>query len=275
MPRPLPHPWLFVRDSWREFIATWNDSVKVSIWFLYFGLVQFAYYLLIKYVPAAVSARSAVSFAITVGMYWAGVRMIQTALGFEQGKKADVSRAALADSIRLIPPLLWVGILQFMVLLGASLPLFAWRIIIPVWFQNIDPNVYMIGLVALFLPPVYVSIRLVFTQILAIDKGARGLRALADASELVRNRWWALFGRFLFGVVVFGIGLWIVVSALFWVLGLVVGPEKFLTLVQPTARDPLLIGTVLLLESVIQAAFLPLFIIFGVKLYRAFQKSSK
>jgi len=274
MPKLLPSPWQLIRDSWKLFLATWNESVKISIWFLYYGLAYFIIYLAIKLVPSAIYLCVLGSFVIMVFWSWTIIRLFEACLRLNDGKKMEVNQAEMDRSWKLVLPLLWIGLLQVLVLLAACIPLIAWRVLVPLYFPTAISSTLFIGILCVLLIPfMYAAVRLSFSQLSALERGSRGMDALTTSSNLVAGNWWAIFFRQLLAALVFGGGLWIATSLLFLLLGIIVGPEKFIMLANPTLADPLLKGITSLLEGVLQAASMPLFLIFTVKLYRAVQRN--
>jgi hypothetical protein len=83
----------------------------------------------------------------------------------------------------------------------------------------------------------------------------------------VKDRFWAYVWRAAIGALVFGLGLAVLTGACFSIIALFAGPARFVAL-SNSQPDPLLEGTITLFQSIIEAATLPLFVGFQVKLYR-------
>lgn len=244
MPQLLPSSLDLLKDSWRLYITTWNESLKISIWFLYFGLIAFVLSIIEKFSPSASTLfEIPVSLAIGIVAYWVGVRLIQGMLCLEAGKKIDFSKEESRRAWNLVLPTLWVAILQTLVVIG--------------------------GFMLFIFPGVFFVIALSFSQMIVIDQGVRGMQAIKASRDLVKGRWsqtaWRLF------VTSFALGLAVmVVTALgFVALMLIAGLAESIAK-QP---DPLFTGTQSLFSSIIQAAILPLFIGLHVKIYRALQRT--
>lgn len=274
MSKPLPKPWQLIRDSWELFLATWNESIKVSIWFLYIGLIYFIVFLAIKLNAYAVYPGILIAIGILFVVSWVIIRLIETCLRLDEGKKPDLSQGAMQSSWKLVFPLLWSGLLQLLVILGACIPLVAWQILAPKYLVNvINDGVFLFMQYVLLLPPLYVAVRLSFTQLVAIDQGKRGLEALAVSNELAEGRWLEIFSRQATAAIVIGGGLWVILSVLFLILGILVGPEKFQLMSDPSSEDPLLRGVMQLINGIVQAVAMPLLMIFVVKLYKSVKRS--
>ncbi len=250
MPKTLPRAWDLITDSWRAYVKNWNETFKVSIWFLYFGLVTFAGAVLLKVSgsSAFVLTDAILGVIVAVGYIWAGIRLIQAVLDLEAGRKVSLDIKMSQKAGGLILSVLWVAVLQLAVIIG--------------------------GFLLLIVPGIYLALALSFSQVMLIDGDQRGFAALAASRALVKGRWWATFWRLLAGNVVFGLVLGLLMSLLLGLLAAFSGTDAFV--VQGTAAfkaDPLVQGAYELLQSIMQASVLPLFIIFQVKLYKALKAS--
>lgn len=242
MPSSLPSVVDLIKDSWTLFVKSWNDTVKISIWFMYFGFAQFAAALVEKSSPwAGFGLTILVAIGVAVFGVWIAIRLMRAVLAIDAGGKIDFSPAELQRSWELFVPLLLVGILNGLIVLG--------------------------GTVLLIIPGIFLAVALSFAQLLVLDKGLRGTDAIAASYRLVKDRWWATFWRQIAIGVVFGIGIAIVTNILSTMISAVAGPRTF----TPDSPDPLVSGTFMLFQSIIQAAVLPLIVIAEVKIYRALQ----
>ncbi len=250
MPTPLPTASSLIADSWRFFVATWNSSVKISIWLLYFGLAQFAVALLIKFQPMPPAISTTLNIAITIAIallsVWIAIRLMRGLLQLEAGQPMNLTSEESRTAWRLFLPLAWTGLLQTMVILG--------------------------GLFLLIIPGVYLMFALTFSQLLVVSENLRGFQAMAASYALIQGRWWATCARYAAGSLVFGLGPLLVVGTLFVLLAAVIGPEHvFVT--QATQMDPLLQATIALFQAIFQAATIPLLLGFQVKLFHALQRT--
>ncbi|MBI5655004.1 hypothetical protein HZC53_05140 [Candidatus Uhrbacteria bacterium] len=247
MPKQLPGAWELVMDSWRLFTANWNQTIKISIWLLYFGLAEFAIYLLSIFTPTAGFLLMPLGLAMGVVSIWISIRLMLATLKLADKKSLGDPAADNSRAWDLFLPLVWIGILEFLIVMG--------------------------GFLLLIIPGIFLSVALSFSQLILVEKDKRGLEALSASRELVKGRWWSTFWRIVLGSIVFGfaiLGIQILVLGIFAVL---VGPSNFISLMQSENPDPLFSGTISLLSTILQAATLPLFFSYNVKLYRALQKS--
>lgn len=245
--KQLPGAGALMRDAWTFFITQWNECLKITVWFLYVGLIQFGLSILSSVSPFFALIYVPGEIAVAVLSLWVAVRTIQVILQLEAGKKASYSKEASSGAWRLILPLLWVGILESLIILG--------------------------GLVVLIIPGLYFTVVLCFSSLFLIDDDAHGTAALGKSRDLVKGRFWATLWRLFAGGFVFGVGLMIVTGVLFALLTLIAGPSHLLALNDANELSPLAQGTIDLFQSIIQAAVVPLFLGYQIKLYRALRKT--
>jgi hypothetical protein len=247
MPKHLPGAAQLVVDSWRLFAATWSQTAKITIWFLYVGLAVFAVSALTKINPAAVLLQIPVQLAGIAISIWCGIRLVLALLRLIDEKPAGDLDADAARSWKLFLPMVVVGLLQGLAIFG--------------------------GLFLLVIPGIYFAVVLGYSQIAFIDQDVRSWNALAASRELVRGRWWPVFWRNLFASLVMGSALFLIVVLFLGVFGLLAGQSSFFALLGAESDDPLLNGAMSLLDSILQAAFLPLILGFQVRMYRLLQKT--
>jgi len=247
MSKQLPGVGSLISESWRLFISSWNETIKIAIWFLYIGLAYFVISLIIKYVPVLSPLMMAAVVASVFFSIWAAIRLIQVILELVDEKKPTFGKKANKFAIDLILPLMWIGILQFVIILG--------------------------GFILLIIPGIYLAVALMFSQILLVSEGVRGSKALQMSRELIKGRWWSVLWRVFAGGIVFSLGVGILSSIIFLGLSFIVGPDFLQASKFGQPIDPLIDGTITLLQSIIQAACISLFVIYQVKIFRALQKT--
>lgn len=277
--KSLPRATELVKSSWSFFISTWSESVKVSIWFVYIGLLQFALLGLIKISPDGADALylmiSLFSILAIVLWVWTVIRTVQTMLRLDAGKKIDLSRESKIRAWKEFLPLVWIAVLQMLILLGACFPLIVWKFSYLFFgMARVSPQIFLFVTALLSIPLVWVGVQLGFTLPVAVDTDERGMRALETSRTLVEGRWGQVFGRALIGLVVFGGLLWIVLTLMIFFISAIIGPDMLIAIASnPYDVDPLIEGAITLLKSIVQAAMFPLFVGFHVKLYRALQRT--
>jgi hypothetical protein len=117
----LPNVRTLLKDTWNQFKDTWNESSKVSMWILYLSLVGFGLSVIEKLAPSLRIWLIPIDIAIAVVSIWVGIRILQTMLDIEDGKKPDLSTEGQKKAWKLFWPMLWIGLLQAIITLGGLL----------------------------------------------------------------------------------------------------------------------------------------------------------
>jgi len=229
------------------FVATWGQTTQITVWFLYIGLAFFTTSLLTKLNPAAWFLEIPVQLAAVVISIWCNIRLMLALLNLVDGHKAGDLKTDSRRAWLMFVPLTIVGLCQGLAILG--------------------------GFVLLIIPGIYLSVSLVYAQLIFVDQGLRSWQALSASRELVRDRWWAVFWRNLVASLVIGVAMILIVFLILSVFVLVAGSNRFIVLSGTQKQDPLVNGATALLSSILQAAFLPLILGFQVRLYRLLQKT--
>ncbi len=244
MTKPLPSLTTLIQDAWHFYISTWSASIKFSICVLYIGLASF----LVLIIPQLNILLPAVQILTIVAMIWVGIRMLRAMLELETGKPFVPHAEEMQQAVRLILPMLWTGFLQICIIMG--------------------------GLIALIIPGIALSISFSFTNFALIEQNKRGLAALQSSRQLVKGRWWAIFGRLLVGTLVFGFGISLLSSIIMTFISLIIGTSHAAGLSGATLSGTAK-AVVTLFESIIQAVTIPLILAYQVKLYRALSNSAE
>lgn len=248
MNNQLPSVRNLLGESWSQFKETWNESTKVSMWLLYLSLVSFGLALIEKLAPGIRDWFFLIDIAVAVVGIWVGIRITQAMLDIDAGKKLDLSTEAQKGAWKFFWPLIWVGLLQGIITLG--------------------------GFILLVLPGIYLAVALSFTQFYLLTENKRGLAALAASRALVKGRWWATWWRVFAGNIVLGLGIALLIGIAMVAVGLVTGPTNFIaSLRDPAMADPLINGIQGLVQGMASAAFMPLTVLYSVKLFRALEKT--
>lgn len=249
MSKPLPRSLDLIKDTWKLFTSSWNDTVKLSIWFLYFGLVNFALALVEKYAPGtSIFLSLPLQFVMMIIAVWVGIRLMQVALDLESGKKADMSKEVTGKAWQLWLPIAWVGFLMFLIIIG--------------------------GTILLIIPGIYLGLALGYSSLFVVDKNVRGFEAIKASYALVKGRWWATWWREVACGFVFAVGLMIIIGFLQMALAVVsLGSTAAFSNIDAASSTPLFQATQNLFSSIVEAAAMPLFVILRVKIYRALQQT--
>lgn len=245
MPSTLTPAGALIKSSWQTFVKTWSTTVRYSAWLLLPSVLTLLEVLIPRQdwaVWTYVAVISVISVAVAL---WVSVCLYQTILALESGAK--VTDRTMQTAWAMILPLVLVGVLQGLATLGAFM--------------------------LLVLPGIYVGVRLGFSQVALFQKGTRGRAALAESWALTKDRFWAVLWRQLAGGVVFGLVIMIVATAAILLVGYVAGGAKVTALLQASKPDRFASGLLELVQSLVQAAFIPLLVIFQVKLFKTLEKT--
>ncbi|HWQ99276.1 MAG TPA: hypothetical protein VN397_00310 [Candidatus Methylomirabilis sp.] len=246
MPTPLIPALELIKSSWQAFTKSWEALVRYSAWLILPAILALADLAIPAGQDFAIIASAVAQVTATIAVsIWVSVALYQVVFATEKGEK--VSDRTTANAWQLVLPLLVIGLLQGLATMGA--------------------------LLLLILPGIYVGVRLGFSQLTLFSKNLRGRAALADSWALTKNRFWAVLWRQIAGAFVFGILVMIVTIAAMLLVGIVAGGAKVGALLSTESSNPLATGILDLIQSIIQAAFIPLFIIYQVKLYKALEKT--
>lgn len=242
-PKPLPSAGSIISESWKLFTTTWNTSVKTSILFLYVGIAYFASSLLVTRYPSLGPLDLVISFGGIIFTIWISLRVSLTMLNLEAGKQPHASVEESKFAWSLFAPLLWVGLLNILVVLGASL--------------------------VFLLPGIYFATALSFADIILLDQNTRGTQALAASRALVNGRWWGTLWRLFAGGIVFGSLVGVAVGILIGLASVMAGPG----LMSGGKGNDLVFGITQFVQQVVFAALMPLLAGFKIKVYRMLQRT--
>lgn len=246
MPTPLISAGDLIKSSWQTFVKSWETMVRYSAWIILPSLLT----LLIVLIPQGQDVMLGtfvalqVAFSLVVAL-WVSVSLYQVTFALDGGAK--VSDQTTKNAWAFILPLLLIGLLQGLAVFGA--------------------------LLLLIIPGIYVGVRLGFSQVTLFSKNLRGRAALADSWALTKDRFWAVLWRQVAGGVVFGLLIMVVSLAAALIVGTVAGGAKLDALMASQKTGTLTGGLFELVQSIVQAAFIPLFVIFQVKLYKALDRT--
>jgi hypothetical protein len=244
MHRSLPAPWDLVKDSWSAFVQTWDTTVRYSSWIILAGIIQgLPAFLRIPEGDAQVAAML-ITGAIAVALsFWVTNAVYLVVLALE--KKEHVSSKTIAPAATLILPLILIQLWSGVALLGA--------------------------LVLFILPGIYVWVRIGFAHLELYTKGTRGRAALKASWDLTKDRFWPIVGRWVAGGALFGLCVIIAMTAATLIVQLVAGKE--VAAMMQDENNAMGQATLSVISGIVQAAVLPLLVIFEVKLYSALKHS--
>jgi hypothetical protein len=247
MAKTLPGAWELITESWNAFIKTWDTTVRVSTWLILVGALQAVggFYEKGVYGPSGLLSPIFFVAAAIVSIY-ISIALYRLVLGLERGEKMS-TKISINELTPLFLPLVLIGILQGLVVLGATL--------------------------LLIIPGIYVGVRLSFSQMSLFDKNLHGRAAMAESWAITKGRFWQVFGRQLAGGLTFGAFIVLIAILAITIVTLIAGAGKMNNLFSDSSNTAMDGAVSSLISSIVQAAILPLIVIFQVKLYNAFNKT--
>lgn len=244
MSKPLLPIGTFIAHIFRQFARDWNAMFLISAWFLFGPLLMLAAALVERQSPAFGQFLAAVFAIVSIATtLWTTIRLMRWTLWKDAGQPVQKDEAKTAWMF--FWPMLWIIVLESLAVLG--------------------------GLVAFIFPGIWIAILLTTSRYLFLEDGVRGTQALSASAALVSGRWWATFWRVVIPGCVFLFVLTISFTLLTTVIGLIAGSAKIDALI--TGTQPIANAFQAVLQGITQAIFMPLFIIWQVKLVHALKES--
>lgn len=238
-------------SGWDQFIRDWKSNLELSIRFLGASLLGFVVTLLSSPLPKIGADILRIIAVLGGAAIIAHTTLVLTDVvrkrdaGDEKAKHDDERGRAL------FWPFVWIMILRSLAVVG--------------------------GLMAFILPGIWMSVAFTFAPIILLEAGTRGTQALAASHELVKGRWWATFGRVLVSGFIVGFFAALATLLLVMIVGLFVGFPKAFALAGSARGMGMQIsyadGLQGILSGIVQAIFLPLAVIYQVKIYHSLKKT--
>jgi hypothetical protein len=244
MPQPLIAPVQLIKETWHTFVKTWDTTVRISAWFLVVGLISVLAVVIPQSVPGYIAIFLADLAGVLISM-WASIRLYRAVFAIERNETASSPEESSRQAISLILPLIIVQLIATLCIVG--------------------------GLIFLVIPGIYIGIRLTFSQLAVIDPkvGKKTTDALKDSWDLTKGRFWPIFGRIMLGSLCFGILISIIVAVSTLLVGAVAGGNTFLSSMTADSPPPAVTAALSMIQSIAQAALVPLAPIFQIKLYQS------
>lgn len=238
-------------SGWDQFIRDWKINLELSIRFLGASLLGFIATLISSPLPPAGAMVLRLIAVLAGGAIIAHTTLVLT----DVIRKRDAGdlKAKHDDTrgLTLFWPFIWIMILRSLAVAG--------------------------GLIVFVLPGIWMSVVFAFAPIVLLDNNTRGTRSLAASHELVKGRWWQTFGRILASGFMTGLLMMLVMLVLVMVIGLFVGFNKSFALAAGGSNIGMQVsltdGLQGVLSGIVQAVFLPLGLIYLVKIYHSLKKT--
>jgi hypothetical protein len=252
MPSPLIPVGELVSTGWDRFLADGKRNLELSVRFILSSVIVFAAALLSQDMPAA--GQIALNLLALAAAAAINVHTMVTLTDFILRRDADPSKPAdpsVEVGRKLFWPFIWVAFLQGIAILG--------------------------GLAAFVIPGLWLSVLLGYSILVLLEDNRRGLQALAGSAELVRGRWWPVLGRSLVAGIIVGLLMAASSLLLLIVVGLFVGMDKVFAFANYAndlqASNPVADGIETLVNGIVRSLFLPLAIIYQVKIFHSLKKT--
>lgn len=249
MSHPLIPIGVLMTQSWHQFVKNWNQTLRISAWFLVAPVLLF----LVAIISPSAPHLNAGIFSLFFLVYgilntWIMIRLLMWILPNDQGKIADPKEARVAWSFFF--PMIWISILMSLAVLG--------------------------GLILFVIPGIWLAISLMFSRFFLIEDNLHGVQSLAASRALVKGRWWPVLWRLVVPGILFFLLYSVLTNLLSGVSGLIAGTAKtnlVFSMYGPTSQEPVAIGSWYLIQGIGQMLLTPLAIIWAVKLFHSLKDS--
>lgn len=235
-----------IHQSWEAYAKEWHRSLRLTVWFLALPAVSFVVVLATRSsVEASAGLFAALSILQFFLVLWITIRLYRWLLVQEKHipEPADEARTAW----QLVLPLLWTSLLKGLAIVG--------------------------GLMLFVFPGIWLAVLLQFSELFLIGDGMRGTQALAASYALVKGRWAAVLWRLVIPGTLFLILSVVLVGVIVNILALIAGATKINLILSGTVTSPLADASRQLIEGLTQMIFLPLFLLWQIKLFKSLKDS--
>lgn len=229
-----------LRTTWDEFKSHWRFHLDVSIrLFAAMTISSLAGIFFFSETAMGSSGKMIVGALLILGalILNAHTTIVAFAAYIKRDRGESVTTLNNDTGWRLFLPNIVIAILQFLAIFG--------------------------GFILLIIPGIWLSVRLLFSNLVLIDEDKRGVAALKRSSELVKGYWWDVFLLNLVAGLVFGL--------LMVVTGMLIG---FLVAIIAGMGNNTMVNNVLstVVTSAVQGFFYPPILISLVKIYNSLHK---
>lgn len=291
--KKLPRTWDLIKQTWKLYVETFKESVKVSIYFLYASIISGVIIALSVYLGASYELMALImAIPLALANLWISILVFHRLAALESGQtiyqplKASW-RKWLSYIWLLIEILVFSAgpmLIAFGIVLLASVLAGNWQSIagwfVPGMVNEMTGNIGTLSFVViaivgtLLLIPAWIwliyksAVWNSFALPILILEEKKGVNDLKEATKLGKNRWWGLFWKNQLAGITFGgfgmlIGLGISIALI-----ILSSVFKFLNLGETITA---LLSQIA--DGLISMILVPLFMGFSVKLYKAFKRS--
>lgn len=235
-----------IHESWSAYAKYWHRSLHISVWFLLLPAVSF---LIVLATRASADTSEVLFGTLSIARFilalWITVRLYRWLLTEEKHTPEPAHEGRTSWS--LVLPLLWTSLLKGFAIAG--------------------------GFMLFVFPGIWLAVLLQFSELFLLGEGYRGTKAIAASYALVKGRWWEVFWRLLIPGALFLILSIVLIGVITSLLSLIAGTAKIELILGTTTSTPLVDASRQLIEGLTQAIFLPLFLVWQIKLFRSLKDS--
>lgn len=253
MPQPLIPVGDLVTTGWSDYLRDWKTNLELSIRYLLAAVIMFVAVLIAERIPLAGGSLLMIVASIASGVISLHTSIILMDVISKRDKGASNVKHDDAIGYKLFWSMFWISILVGLATLG--------------------------GFILFVLPGIWLAVKFSMAQLSLIEDGKKGTEALSASSELVKGRWWGVFGRSLLVAIVVGflalLSIWIMSA----IIGLFIGFDKVAMLSEVknsygySQTTPMMEGIQNIMAGIIQTILAPLGIIYSVKIFHSLKKT--
>jgi hypothetical protein len=252
MPQPLIPVGDLVTAGWTDYLRDWKSNLELSIRYLLAAVIMFVAVLIAERIPLAGGSLLVIAASIASVVISLHTSIILMDVILKRDKGASNVKHDDAIGYKYFWSMLWIGILVGLATLG--------------------------GFILFILPGIWLAVKFGMAQPSLIEDGKKGTEALSASSELVKGRWWGVFGRSLVIGFIVGLLALVFMMALSWVIGLFIGFDKVVALSDMRSgygyqTSAMVEGIQNIMSGVVQAVLTPLAIIYSAKLFHSLKKT--
>ncbi|MCC7522618.1 hypothetical protein IT407_02365 [Candidatus Uhrbacteria bacterium] len=254
MPQPLIPVGELVTSGWNEYIRDWKANLELSIRYLLAAVIMFVAVLVAERIPLAGGSLLVIVASIAGAAISLHTSILLTDVILKRDKGTANAKHDDAVGYKLFWSMFWISILVGLATLG--------------------------GFILFVLPGIWLAVKFSVAQLSLIEDGKKGTEALSASSELVKGRWWGVFGRSLVIGFLVGTLAMIMAWAIMAVIGLFIGFDKIVAISDVgmsnsymTRPSPLMEGIQNMMSGVIQVVLMPLGIIYSAKIFHSLKKT--
>ncbi len=290
----LPYTWSLIKETWLAYVDNFKTSLKISHWFIYLFtalgiLTGLTSYFIPDWLPWVVFI---LMIPVAIGSIWISLMLIKQQISLED---KEMPATNLKNNNRDLLSYLLI-VLLIILIAGGPLILAITLVIAPIFagswndvatmlqmgdidsFSSLIPSLgtaglSLIGLALMFPAWLWLIYKITIWNNLAMPlfatENIKGYNALKTCEKIAHGRWWGLYWKnhmagLIFGSYALMISLGMNVAAV--IVGMIL---KSLNLGPAVAE---ILGNTL--NGVVQMITMPLLILFTLKLFRAFRRTS-